>query len=160
MQGPVAGGLPPIRLNPRDARSSRTFATVTLWPSSCNYSLIQIECVPASIVMRARGVLCTRCNGARKRSPGRDYGFVAVFDCFHDMAIGEAAYQQASRPKDAAREKQQYEALLPNRGRMRRKMVQFFSTGNAVKCWGFWGNVVAERGVLWSIRGGKCGKSG
>ena len=110
--------------------------------------------------MRARGVLCTRCNGARKRSPGRDYGFVAVFDCFHDMAIGEAAYQQASRPKDAAREKQQYEALLPNRGRMRRKMVQFFSTGNAVKCWGFWGSVVAGRGVLRSIRGGKCGKSG
>ena len=105
----------------------RTFATVTLWPSSCNYSLIQIECVPASIVMRARGVLCKRCNGARKRLPGRDYGFVAVFDCLHDMAIGEAAYQQASRPKDAAREKQQYKALLASKaGCMRRKMVQFF----------------------------------
>ena len=111
--------------------------------------------------MRARGVLCKRCNGARKRPPGRDYGFVAVFDCLHDMAIGEAAYQQASRPKDAAREKQQYKALLVSKaGCMCRKMVQFFSTGKGAKCLGFWGNVVAGRGVLWSIRGGKCGKSG
>ncbi len=35
------------------ARNSRTFATMTSCPSSCNCSLIQIECVPASIATRA-----------------------------------------------------------------------------------------------------------
>ena len=35
------------------ARNSRTFATMTSWPSSCSCALIQIECVPASIATRA-----------------------------------------------------------------------------------------------------------
>src|SRR5271170_4702900 len=37
------------------ARSSRTLATITSCPISCSCSLIQIECVPASIATRAGG---------------------------------------------------------------------------------------------------------
>ena len=73
----------------------------------------QLMAVPQlAFVYAASMVKAGNFQGGLDRLVALEKAYPEIPDVHHELA---AAYQQASRPEDAAREKQQYEALLASR---------------------------------------------